>query len=249
MLLAIALVSLLAASGCLGSVPVECGSDESCFADAVSSCAKATVKTATKEASFGVIDLRYILSASIEGKDGDYCVVENTFEEIEMIGNLTMAPSNLIFHLYSLTGSPITCRVSAPFSLDIDGINSSAGMCSGNGLASLLEALRYRYGEPPQPPSFLDIREAYCVGGERIVVYVRNDGLSDVNLSSDVELIDTESGQALTVGWKDFSGAHPVEILYPLKLAQTDIYGTEPGKNYTYEITLGGDLYPFFVQC
>lgn len=248
-LLAITLLSLVLASGCLTSEPIDCGSDESCFADALSSCKAAIIKTESKEEAFGVIDLRYKLSASIKGAEGDSCIVEETFEEMEMIGNLTQAPSRLIFYMYSLTGSPITCKVSGPIDLDIGGINNTADECSGDALDILKEALKYKGGEPPQPASIIEVEEAFCVGGERIVIYVRNEGSSDINLSTDMHLLDSDGGEPTPVEWMDFSGSQTIEMLYPLKMAQAWIKNVSVGTLYEYEISLGEDSYPFYVQC
>lgn len=249
-LVAIALLSLVLASGCLSSEPIDCGTDEACFADALSECAEATVKTGLKVESFGVIDLRYILSGSVVGVVGDSCVFETTFEEIAMVGNLTQAPSRLILHLFNLTGSPIRCIASGPpIGLDIGSINQSAGLCSGVGLDILKEALRYKEGEPPLPEAIIKVEEAFCVGGERIVLYVRNMGLSDINISDDMKLLDADSGEQISVEWWDFTGSKKIGMLYPLQMSQTEIGNLQAGLLYGFEISLGEDSYPFSVQC
>lgn len=248
-LVAIALISLALASGCLSSEPIDCGTDEACFADALSECSEATVKTGLKVESFGVIDLRYILSGSIVGVVGNSCLFETTFEEIEMVGNLTQAPSRLILHLYNLTGSPIRCMASGPIDLDIGGINQSAGLCSGAGLDILKEALRYKEGEPPLPEAIINVEEAFCVGGERIVLYVRNVGLSDINISDDMKLLDADSGEPISVEWWDFTGYRKIGMLFPSQMSQTEIGNVQSGTLYEFAISLGEDSYPFSVQC
>ena len=249
-LVAIALLSLALASGCLSSEPIDCGTDESCFADALSECAEATVMTVSKEEAFGVINLRYIMSGSTVGVVGNSCVFEATFEEIEMVGNLTQAPSRLIFHIFNLTGSPIRCMVSGPpIGLDIGSINQSAGLCSGDGLDILKEALRYREGEPPMPDGIIEVQEAFCVGGKRIVLYVRNVGSSDINISTDMQLLDGDSGEPIPVEWRDFSNSQTIEMLFPLKISQAEIGNVQAGSLYEFEISLGEDSYPFSVQC
>ena len=138
--------------------------------------------------------------------------------------------------------------MSGPIDLDIGGINKTADDCSGDALDILKEALKYKGGEPPQP-AIIEVEEAFCVGGERIVIYVRNEGSSDINLSTDMHLLDADGGEPISVEWMDFSGSQAIEMLYPLKMAQAWINNVSAGTLYEYEISLGEDSYPFSVQC
>ncbi|MBN2330574.1 MAG: hypothetical protein JXC85_02060 [Candidatus Aenigmarchaeota archaeon] len=248
-LLAVALVSLALTSGCISSGPLDCESDESCFANAQSSCKAATVNTLPKDYAFGSMNARYTMSGSVLGMEGDLCLVKMTFEDIEMTGNLTETPAGVILQLYNLSGSPITCTVSEPMILSMEGINASAGSCSGEGLSYLAGALRYYEAVPPGFGKALKVSESFCVGGQKIVVYVRNEGIDDINLSEEVAVIGNASGEELPVEWKDFTGFQRIGMLYPLNIGQFEITDVEAGSINSYEIRYGGDTYPFSAQC
>ncbi len=243
------ILSLVMASGCLRTGPVECGSDESCFGEALDSCSLATVTTVKKYYAFGDLNVSYVISASVKGKEDGGCVIEEKIDRLDMSGNLTGAPSRLLFVLYSIVDKPLACSTTGPVKLDLPGMNDVPGECAGAVLDLLDEAFAYEEGVPQNVTGKrIQVRESFCVGGEKVVVYIRNIALADINLSTDVQLLDAETGDAIPVAWLDFAGQEALEMLYPFQMAQFSLE-SQPGTLYSYDLVLEGRTYPVTVQC
>jgi hypothetical protein len=245
----LALISLVIISGCLTPGQVDCGSDESCFADAVQTCSPAAVRTAEKQETFGELRVNYIISGSVKGKEGNTCVVEEKIEELEMTGNLTASPSRLIYLLYSIVDSPITCKISGPVELDMNGIRRVSGQCTGQMLDLLNEAFAYKEGTPENiTAKKIEVLESFCVGGKKVIVYIRNIGTESCNLSTDLKLVNSSTLSEIPVAWKDFTGEQTIDLLQPYEMAQFSLEA-EPGNLYSYALILDSKSYPVSVQC
>ena len=248
-LIALMLTSLVVASGCVSTEPLDCGSDESCFADAMRSCSAATVRTTQKEETFGGVDVRYLVSASTKGIEASSCISEVVIEDLEMTGNLTGAPARLLNLLISSANSPLRCKTDGPIDLGMAGIRAVAGQCTGSMIDTLEEAFTYKEGTPQNVTTKkIEVLESYCVGGKRIVAYIRNTGTVDLNMSEDVRLLYASNQTEIQVDWIDFSGSASVEVLYPYKMAQFNL-NTEPGTLYEYEIIVDSTSYVLSTQC
>ena len=243
------LISLVIISGCVSREPKDCGSDESCFAEAVESCSLATARTMDKIETFGGVETRYVISASVKGPEEGSCVVEINVAELAMTGNLTQAPARLIYLLYSLVDSPISCQLTDAPDIDISGIRSIAGHCTGSMLDNLEEAFTYEEGEHTNvSPRRIEVLESFCVGGEKIVGYIRNVGTETLNISMDISIVNARDKSEVHVDWRDFSGGAVLKELLPYKMAQFNIQ-TVPGTLYSHEIILDSQPHTVSTQC
>lgn len=249
-LIALMLTSLVVASGCVSNAPIDCGSDESCFADAMESCSAATVRTSEKEETFGDLDVSYFVSASTLGIEASSCISEVVIEDLEMTGNLTGAPGRLLYLMWTSVDSPLRCKTEGPIDLDMAGILSSSARCTGSLIDTLEEAFTYKEGTPQNVTTKkIEVLESsFCVGGKKIVAYIRNIGTSELNMSEDVRLVYAGNQTEIPVEWLDFSGSGSLEVLYPYKMAQFNLQ-TVPGTLYEYEVIVDSTSYPLFVQC
>jgi hypothetical protein len=235
------------ASGCVSTTTTDCGSDEPCFAGAVKSCSPATIKTVEKNETFGVLDVKYTISASVKVKKDKFCIVEEKIDDVEMRGNLTEAPGRLIYLFYEIANSPITCEVTDPVNLDMNGILATSGNCTGVMKDLLGQAFAYKGGGAANATAKnIEVVETYCVGDEKMVVYIRNTGSENINLSKEITVMNLSSQSGIPAGWKNFAGTQAITELIPFAIAQL-IIESKPINQYSYAVMFQKKSYP--VTC
>lgn len=243
------ILSLVIASGCITPPVKNCGSDESCFDESLRSCLPATITTLEKQEAFANLSTSYVITATVVGKEGNDCVLKERIGDIEMRGNLTEAPSRLIFVLISMADSEMLCKINGTTTLDKEGMRSILDVCTGGLKDLLVEAFGIEEGGPQIPSSkSVKIMESFCVGGEKIVGYVRNTGTEPINISGELSWVNASNGEVVPVEWKDFTGTVPTDYLIPFKMAQFNI-NSSPGILYSFELLFGEKSYPVSVQC
>jgi len=241
------ILALVMASGCVSRQTTECGNLESCFRSALGSCSPATITTLEKLATITNLSTRYSMNATILGKDGDYCAVDIGLEDLEMTGNITELPDRLVYLLVSIYNERMTCRAESNLTLDMDGLKGMLGRCRG-GLKDKLAEIYSFEGGGAQDARQITVLENYCVGGEKVVVYIRNTGTEKINLTEELKVLDARTGAEIPVTWKDFSGALKIDELLISAMAQFSL-ASSAGVRYDYDIVLDGRRYNASVQC
>ncbi len=244
-----AVAGILIVSGCLAPQARECGPDESCFSQALSSCSPANAVTATKTAQIGNVTLRYSVNATIRGGAAGDCLVEEWVQDVEMRGNLTEAPSRLLYILIQLPNFNMGCRAAGNEDLlSLGGIRPVIEGCNGTLRELMLEVYAFMEGRHPSLwDRNITVVDSYCMAGGRVVAYVRNTGLADINLTKDIGVSDA-AGNPVEAEWKDFTGNSTIDFIIPLQIARFSDSVAGSGI-HGFSISLDGRAYNFTVDC
>ena len=246
---AAAFAAVILASGCLSPQAKVCGSDESCFSQALSSCSPANAMTATKTAQIGNVTLRYSVNATIKGGVAGDCMVEEWISDVEMRGNLTEAPSRLLYILVQMTNYNMGCLAAGNEDLlSLGGMRQEIDGCNGTLKDLLVEVYAFMDGNHPSLwDRRISVVDSYCMAGGKVVAYVRNTGRADINLTKDIGLSDA-AGNPVQAEWRDFTGNSTVDFIIPLQIAQFSNKAARTGVN-GFSISLDGRAYNFTVDC
>jgi len=252
----VALIAIILASGCIGQPVKDCGSDEACFTGALKTCTKATFKTAERQDQLSEGNrIIYRVSAAITGKSSatssGACNVEERIAELEIRGNITDLPTRFVGLLVSIVDYNMSCEAGEDIRLDMDGMGASLDNCSGDLKPVLQDILKYKDDLSGNPSKRISVTTAFCAGGQKVVVYIRNIGNGNISLSYDVNVSDAVSGEEMgSVVWLDFSGDNTISDLQPGQMAQFSFpVEMAGGGEVRYSINVAGKTHSVVVRC
>lgn len=192
----LALLLLVFASGCTQTSDItDCGSDDSCFANAYDLCKEARYASLDDQQEFQDLTLIRSMTAEVKPINGNSCFVEYKFNRFELVGDTSGYPQEALDIINSFNGASMRCTIPGKVELSIDSMNNIIDSCEGSLKTAFEDLTEYYDSLSDTLDDYLSKRfsvsNSICASGN-IIVFIMNMGTEALSQEDFTITVDNE---------------------------------------------------------